>query len=226
MSYHTHLGLGLVTSEFFLVRMLGTLRLTGMSSAACFSSMTILVTGVSGTRGLLGLSGDTWRTPSTSVCVCVWVTYNEKNAMCLWCGGGVWLQCTVCLSQATSFSGYAQPYDSLVASILDLQYNFNYNNYLWQLVVLDSSFGLLICCRRGASKFLLLELGAQARRTPCHWSICLYVPTRKMIQACEPYCDVITSTIQTQKTKWLNTCGFTDEILKLPCTTYIYLSLI
>ena len=71
MSHHTHLGLGLVTSEFFLVRMLGTLRLTDMSSAACFSSTMIFVTGVSGTRGLLGLSGDTWRTPSTSVCVCV-----------------------------------------------------------------------------------------------------------------------------------------------------------
>ena len=61
MSHHncTHLGLGLVTTEFFRVRMLGTLRRTDMSSAACFSSMMILLTGVSGTRGLLGLSGDT-----------------------------------------------------------------------------------------------------------------------------------------------------------------------
>ena len=69
----THLGLGRVTSEFFLVLMLGTVRLTDKSSAACFSSMTTLVVGVSGTSGLLGLSGDICLTPSTSVCVCVCV---------------------------------------------------------------------------------------------------------------------------------------------------------
>ena len=60
-----------------------------MSSAACFSSMTILVTGVSGTRGLLGLSGDTWRTPSTSVCVCecVYVKVECRVLVGMYVGG-------------------------------------------------------------------------------------------------------------------------------------------
>lgn len=83
MSYGAHLGLGLVTSEFFLVLMLGTFSLTDMSSAACFSSMTTLVRGVSGARGLQGLSGDTCRTPSISACAKMGVgTCIIKNVVC------------------------------------------------------------------------------------------------------------------------------------------------
>ena len=88
-----------------------------MSSAACFSSMMILVMGVSGTRGLLGLSGDTWRTPSTSVCVCERERVLNRMSyliMHVVCRSSVTAMSSVYLSQVTSFGGYAQPCNSLL----------------------------------------------------------------------------------------------------------------